>query len=210
MRISDALWAKKPKVPVIGRDIWLPLRSHMSDSAGIARKIWKEWLPPGTKETIASGVLPAEGGGDDLAGQIFVLLAAAHDLGKASPVFQSKGSPITAQLDELIVQNIRDVGLTLKRNQEYNERSASHHSLVSHLILERHGFDESVSVVLGAHHGKPPGSGQLNNISAYSVNCGFDDEQWMRAQDELLNYALELAGLSKADAVGIELRKTAQ
>ena len=215
MRLSDgtgALWAKKPKNPATEGNLWLPLHSHMSDAAWIARKIWENWLPSGTKKVIASGVFLFEQAYDEyLAEKVFVFLAAAHDLGKASPVFQSKGSPYKIQLDEIIRQNILDAGFPLKNNREYSERSGSRHSLVSHLILDRHGFDESVSVVAGAHHGKPPSSGQLKNLrDAYYRNCGFGDKRWEEAQDELLDCALELAGLSKPDAVGIKLKKTAQ
>jgi CRISPR-associated endonuclease/helicase Cas3 len=210
---TSALWAKKPKTPVTGRNLWLPLHSHMSDAAEIARKIWENWLPPGTKKEIASGVSLLERADDEcLAEKVFVFLAAAHDLGKASPVFQSKGLSAKTRLDEILRQNILDAGFPLKNNLEYSERAAARHSLVSHLILERHGFDVSVSVVAGAHHGMPPSSGELENIRthAYDSNCGFDDERWRQAQEELLNYALDLAGLSKSEAGGLKLKKTAQ
>ena len=212
MQLSEAacaLWAKKPKTSVCGENLWLPLHWHMSDAAGTAGHLWDQWLPGGTKKEIAAGVLSPARGGENFARQVFIFLAAAHDLGKASPVFQSKESPMTAQLDEILHKNIRDAGFLLKSNREYNKQL--YHSLISHLILDHHGFDKSIAVTVGAHHGKPPSLEQLNNIlSIYVSDCGFGDEQWEQAQKELLNYALDLAGLKKADAVVINLEKTAQ
>ena len=49
-----SLWAKKPKK---GRDKqWLPLIMHMKDAAEVARLLWRDWLPDGTKRRIVCGL----------------------------------------------------------------------------------------------------------------------------------------------------------
>jgi CRISPR-associated endonuclease/helicase Cas3 len=208
--MARALWAKK-SVTETG-DFWLPLYAHMSDAAETAKHLWNRWLPKGTKKQIASGISLSgiEHSNDDLARQVFIFLAAGHDLGKAAPVFQSKESLITAPLDKLLHQGIRDGGLNLKYYMEYSEREASHHSIVSHAILRRHDFAESVAVVLGAHHGKPPSNAQLNDLNAYDTNCGFNNENWRRVQEELLHHALVHAEMEKSDARSVVLKKPAQ
>ncbi|MDR3331771.1 MAG: hypothetical protein LBT08_04015, partial [Synergistaceae bacterium] len=92
---AHSLWAKKSK----SEDLWLPLYMHMQDAAETARRLWGYWLPDGTKNRIISSIFPTECKNDEFAQQICVFLAAAHDLGKASPVFQSKESGLTISRD---------------------------------------------------------------------------------------------------------------
>ena len=70
-----------------GNLLWLPLIAHMADSAMVARRLWNHWLPNGVRDTISTGIM-GKGKIDPL--QLFVFLAAVHDLGKATPVFQAK------------------------------------------------------------------------------------------------------------------------
>jgi CRISPR-associated endonuclease/helicase Cas3 len=68
-------------------ECWLPLYVHMADSAGVASRLWDSWVPRSTKRIIARAF-----DGDEMLGQsLFVLLAAVHDIGKATPAFQVKG-----------------------------------------------------------------------------------------------------------------------
>ncbi|MDR3254741.1 MAG: CRISPR-associated helicase Cas3', partial [Synergistaceae bacterium] len=203
---AHSLWAKKSK----SEDLWLPLYTHMQDAAETARRLWGYWLPGGTKNRIMSSIIPVERQNDEFARKICVFLAAAHDLGKASPVFQSKKSGLSISLDEILHGSIRDAGLVLEDNRRYSERSATHHSIVSHEILRRYDIDESVAVVLGAHHGKPPSNSQLERLKSYEKNCGFGDESWKNVQAELFCHALAFAGLGKNDIVCLKLKKPAQ
>lgn len=83
---ARSLWGKTDRD---AGEQWLPLYVHMSDSALVAKQIWDEWLPEGTRKIIAD-----EFDGDAvLARKTTMFLAGIHDLGKATPVFQSK--PIT-------------------------------------------------------------------------------------------------------------------
>ena len=107
-------------------------------------------------------------------------------------------------------QSIRDAGLRLDCQAAFSQRTASHHSIASHCILRRCGFHDSVAVVLGAHHGKPPDDGQLTRIRAFAKNIGFDNEIWLSLQEELLDYALALADITKSFAQSVKLKKPAQ
>ena len=99
-----ALWAKKGKPGVM---TWLPLYQHMADSAGVVRYLWNNWLPKGLQHLIESGL-----SAPDEAEQLLVFLAAAHDLGKASPVFQAKPrSYIPDDLDEQLMDALHAAGL---------------------------------------------------------------------------------------------------
>jgi CRISPR-associated endonuclease/helicase Cas3 len=180
------LWAKTPNGG-FGRhsgdydaDLWLPLYVHMTDCAETATRLWETWIPPGTKALIS-------GGGDaEFGGKLFKFLAAAHDLGKATPAFQYK----VASLARNIINN---TDLTIRR---MSDRNKIPHGLAGHGILTRHGFNESLAVVVGGHHGKPPTYGDLRAIRNYAANTGFDAPAWVETQDALLDYACDLSGLT--------------
>ena len=49
---ARALWAKTGGAEE--RNLWSPLYVHMVDSAGVARKLWNEWLPESVKYQIVN------------------------------------------------------------------------------------------------------------------------------------------------------------
>ncbi|MCL5993125.1 MAG: hypothetical protein M1552_02990, partial [Firmicutes bacterium] len=56
---ARSLWAKKSRD---GSLFWLPLVTHMADSAAVAQKLWDHWLSEGAKLAIVSGLFPAYAG----------------------------------------------------------------------------------------------------------------------------------------------------
>ena len=98
-----------------------------------------------------------------------------------------------------------DAGLPLK--DSYHE---VRHEIISHGILRRHGFDKSVAVIIGGHHGKPPDNTQLSNLQCYDDSCGFDSIEWKQAQDLLLSHALEYAKLTHGSMTGLKIKRPAQ
>jgi CRISPR-associated endonuclease/helicase Cas3 len=184
------LWAKTPNERAFARgrndcdaDAWLPLCMHMADCAETAVRLWDTWLPSGVKALIC-------GCGDAVFGKkLFKFLAAAHDLGKATPAFQQKSESLAASLAEygkLSVPHMTD-------------RNKIPHGLAGHAILMRSGFDESLAVVVGGHHGKPPTYGNLRAARSHNANTGFGDPAWIAVQDALLDYACALSGLTKEE-----------
>ena len=196
---SKVLWAKKAN----GNEdkLWLPLIMHMSDAAEIARLVWHHWLPSCTKLRIAHGInILQEGEADDedAALPCFVFLAAGHDLGKAIPAFQ--GNFNSSEFDEQLRKQIVDAGLSIPINIHSRE---ARHFWASQLILEHYEFSPKLAVIIGAHHGQPPSYKQLNDLrTAYQTDLGWEkgQEAWSKLQQELLDYALQLAGVSQQEA----------
>jgi CRISPR-associated endonuclease/helicase Cas3 len=189
---ARSLWAKKSKHSSLS---WLPLVIHMRDSASIARKLWNHWLSEGAKNVISTSIREKE-----RAEQLFVFLAAVHDLGKATPVFQFKIS-MHSELDELIKTRIQKVGLPTKPMSFFSRASKTPHALATQILLENAGCDNNISAIAGAHHGKPPGSTDLinsgMNIFPENFHLGKEGKDaWTGVQRELIEYALELAGFS--------------
>jgi len=206
---TKALWAKKAKGNQDKQ--WLPLVVHISDAAEIARLLWHHWLPSCTKRKIARGLYKSQEGTadfEDAALPCFVFLAAGHDFGKATPAFQGKFSG--TEFDEHLCKQIIDAGLPL--SYDIHPRVARHY-WSSQLIIEKHGFSRKLAVILGGHHGQPPSYAQLDDLrSAYRKDLGWDKEQevWGEVQQELLAYALALAGISEQEAKAWQPDITAQ
>lgn len=206
---ASVLWAKKPKGNQDSQ--WLPLVVHMADAAEIAKLVWHHWLPSCTKRKIASGLNLKQAGADDFedaALPCFVFLAAGHDLGKAIPAFQGKLGSL--EFDEQLRKQLIDAGLPLANNIHSRE---VRHFWASQLILERYGFSRKMAVILGGHHGQPPSYKQMNDLrTAYQTDLGWNQGQelWSELQQELLAYALELAGVSEWEAKSWQPDITAQ
>lgn len=203
---ARSLWGK---LALDGKHCWLPLWMHLADTAEIADLLWMHWLPPHTKELIVQGIVVQEflslAEREMLAGKIVRFLAAAHDCGKASPAFVIKAKKVNFAD---IVDEISGKGLPVEvKNQALAKRFP--HALVGEAILERHGMDRSLADIVGAHHGKPLESKHdLEIAPEYSSITGIKDGAWERVQEELVQYALHLAGLSSIS--GITLTVPAQ
>ncbi|MCL1912950.1 MAG: CRISPR-associated helicase Cas3' [Eubacteriaceae bacterium] len=187
----NALWAKKPKIDE--PDDIVPLQTHLFETADVARMLWDDWLPRVLQE--------------QLDWNLFIFLSYAHDLGKASPVFQTKEDYNTFETDEKILNGLLRAGYVIK---SYQMKKRTPHALVSFGILKRHGFKDSVSVIVGGHHGSPPTKNQIKDLETYKDNCGFDEDSWVQAQDALMEEALREAGLTKETALHKDIARPQQ
>ena len=192
---AGVLWGKKSH----DRDLWLPLHVHMTDSAEIAKRLWEQWVPRTLKAQIRRGISTSSEEAemtDGMARNVFVFLACAHDLGKASPIFQDKQSYSLTETDSQIRNAITAASLPLRDN--YTGREETRHALVSHGILTRNGVDDSVAAIAGGHHGFPPDMAQVQSLSGYAPSCGFDSKEWVSVQDALWLESLFVSELSAA------------
>ncbi len=192
---SKNLWAKK--LTAESMLSWLPLMVHLADSAFIAQKLWSDWFPEGAKSVLEQSVV-----GSGSTEQLFTFLAAAHDIGKATPVFQAKQAwPPGKDLDENLADRLLAAGLPLKPYNEFTHAAKTPHALASQMLLEKAGCSRNVAAIIGAHHGKPQDNNKLGSggIDVYSLNYHLGAEgkgAWEAVQDELIGYACELAGLA--------------
>jgi CRISPR-associated endonuclease/helicase Cas3 len=133
-----ALWGKTSE------DGLHPLLFHMLDAGNVAISLWNLAFPGALKIDLAAAL------GLDLAaaGRLLSFWTALHDLGKASPAFQSKYEPSVAWLTAM--------GLSFPANL-----AARPHGLVTGWSLCRDGFAEglgdeareALGRALSGHHG---------------------------------------------------------
>ncbi|MFT4088104.1 MAG: CRISPR-associated endonuclease Cas3'' [Gordonia sp. (in: high G+C Gram-positive bacteria)] len=187
---AQALWAKSDYED---GGAWLPLYQHIADSADVARTQWREFLPSATKTLIARNF------DDDLelAERTLTWLAAAHDLGKATPAF-------TSQMPTLC-EAVERAGLPVHPFARRN-RSLLPHSQASFLILRRHLVDRHEFTV---KHAARFGAIPLGHHGAFTApnpsfnSCDDDllgrEPEWHAVQEELADFAADIADLTTDD-----------
>ena len=103
-KLYDFFWAKKRESN--GRYYWLPLIQHLEDTKNIAGLLWEHWLGEGQKKLITSSIV-SESQIDNVGKCLIQFLAATHDLGKATPVFQTKkGYANSEDLDVQLLEKL--------------------------------------------------------------------------------------------------------
>ena len=120
--------------------LWLPLWMHAKDTAETMDFLVWQWLPDAAKK--AAGLEEAR------LAAVARFLGAAHDLGKATALFQST-----------ILPEIPEAGERLERIVEipskWKDRSQTPHARASEVLLCELGCPRGLASVAGAHHGKP-------------------------------------------------------
>jgi len=199
-----ALWAKKSDD---GK--WLPLHAHLSDTAEVARILWNTWVPEIIKNKISQGIIADGVCGHQISLQLFVMLSYSHDIGKAAPIFQYNDVYGLPDVNEYIREQIIKAGFPPPKEKYI---CGLRHELITHVILNKHGIDDSVAVIVGGHHGKPPDEGPILDIDegAHNSACGFGIQQWESAQEALLQRAFEVSGLSKDIITTLNITRPAQ
>ncbi|MDR0249453.1 MAG: CRISPR-associated helicase Cas3' [Oscillospiraceae bacterium] len=200
---ASALWAKKSKAG----SLWLPLAAHLKDTAQVAEMLWSEWVPEIVRRTVADSI----GRDDREAKRFFVFLAAIHDIGKATPVFQADRSFKPTDLDEFLYEKLLCAGFEVREKRScYTNYAKTHHSVASQLLAENaqtlklfgSGLNKNAAVILGAHHGKPPDEEYCKLIGgSYKVNLGIAKPAWAQAQGEMMKLALGCGGYASLDEV---------
>ncbi|MBR4225892.1 MAG: hypothetical protein IKR86_03795 [Candidatus Methanomethylophilaceae archaeon] len=78
---SRSLWGK---ISSENSSEWLPLYVHMSDSCRIGMRLWKEWVSESVKKHILENIQDMD------PSNLIGFICSVHDIGKATPAFQTK------------------------------------------------------------------------------------------------------------------------
>ena len=196
-----SLWGKTNRK---NNSFWLQLFVHLSDSAAVAERLWLEWVPSGTKEIIIRDI-----GDPELARKVSMFIAGVHDIGKATPVFQSKPLTHTSGMRGLsLQQKPQQAGLKFPK-RPLTELNRPTHSIAGQRILESYlikaqHWDQAVArsyaCVVGGHHGQPPKLVALRKSDEdvrIGVAKGYED--WVAVQRELIKFIANQCGLTNDD-----------
>ena len=185
------LWAKTDREHPDDADRYHALALHLVDVAAVTHELWRTSWSPYRRRRWSKAL----GVDEDLAGRWLAFVAGAHDLGKASLVFQGQ---LTEQLKRIN-------RITGKAFTQRSYPSPLPHGLITAVMLPgilQHRFDISFStatrlgLVAGAHHGRFANDGMV--LAAWPGE-GNDDQLgvgiWDTWRTELADYLARAVGL---------------
>ena len=170
---------------------WLPLWMHARDTAGIMKYLWKHWLPVAVRREICGGSEEALQENEALFQRVCVFLGMAHDIGKATAVFQAR---ILEMLPE-VRERLAEEGLEIPSDAESKRIFNTPHALAGQVILRDLHVEEGICEIVGAHHGRPAECSELRNVSKDKL-CWDSFEYWETIWSEFLSYAVRMSGLN--------------
>ncbi|MFJ6965352.1 MAG: CRISPR-associated helicase Cas3' [Ligilactobacillus ruminis] len=194
-RMAYSLWAKKNVQD--GQPMWLPLIVHLMDTKNVIGWLYNHWIDDGQREVMRENFDSEE----ELL-KFVRFLGAVHDIGKATPAFQTKKSYIRDdELDEYLVRRLVESGLDGLDSVELGNRRESPHNLAGEALLYNWRVSEEICAIIGGHHGKPFNFLDVRNqIEDYTSNYFQDDndrnlrEKWSDIQKFILDEALNASG----------------
>lgn len=199
---NPAFWAKKQDRE--GEFAWLSLAQHLEDTRQITRLLWTHWLSEGQRQNIISSLSePDEETAVSLAG----LLGAVHDIGKATPAFQSKpGFTNSPDLDALLIEKLEREGFAGLRHANITNPEKTPHALAGQALLTEYGVGEDIASIVGAHHGRPADDDMsINSPRSYPRNYYQKDcinhplyQRWKTEQRAIFDRAMEISGFEGA------------
>lgn len=199
-KLYDYFWAKKRESN--GRYYWLPLIQHLEDTKNIAGLLWEHWLGEGQRKLITSSLV-SESQIDNVGKCLIQFLAATHDLGKATPVFQTKkGYANSEDLDIQLLEKLERIGFEKVSSLQLTHPAKSHHSVAGQYLLSTYGVHEDLATIVGGHHGKPIDTVDDYKNQKFYESSYFQTEirsnpiynKWHLSQSELFQWALKNSG----------------
>lgn len=125
------LWAKKSEKD--GSFRRLPLYLHSLDTMNIMGQLWNHWLCEGQRWYITKGIGYHD---SDVAQSVTMFVAYIHDIGKATPGFQTqKRGNYFSDLDLKILEKLESVGFKDIKNLKLSSHRLSHDTITGEYIL---------------------------------------------------------------------------
>ena len=183
---GDEAWWLWAKSDAGGRPHSLP--GHLLDSGAVAELIWSDFLSSSVRATLDE---ISNGRGRDL----LVLLAAWHDLGKATPAFQAQCPWLIGDAEERGLKHPPLTGLATERLRHGNSGS-----LIAERVLTvsgAEGFGWLLPIIAGHHGSFLFWAREKYRTDRRQVGPCDSAKRWVQVQEGL--------SLSTAEAFGIDI-----
>lgn len=192
---SKSIWAKSVYKGDPNDRRYLQLWQHLRDTAAVARRIWDEFLPDSARDRLISDL-----GGESQAVGLIMFLAMIHDVGKASPAFET-------QCDWLR-DRVREQGLKIdSRFFEGHgpERSMYRHELVGYDALHRwfaeNGYStregmlaDGIASIVAGHHGTCITDEKKRLLGKLEAPLYVGDADWADVRRNIIDWAADETG----------------
>jgi CRISPR-associated endonuclease/helicase Cas3 len=155
---------------------FLPLDAHLRDAGAVASRLWDRALTPRQR-----GWYAARLGGDEASVRAWVsFLAAAHDVGKASPPFQMQVPELAARLlDPVLAKD----GGTAEKLRHDAVSGAILVDWLGHRGMRRHDAERIVATISG-HHAVPRPSNEVRRASRRVLR---EAKTWIPLQQQIVD-----------------------
>ena len=205
----NLLWAKKDENN--GRYLWLPLTVHLEDTMNVYKWLFANWLSESQRELCIQGLIGCGNREDvtiDLACNLAAFLGGIHDIGKATPAFQTKkGFNNSPTLDDELLCKLERAGFSGISSIVLSDPNCSHHSVAGEFLLKKYGVKDDIGSIVGGHHGKPIDDPLvLYDQDAYTENYFQSDDsnsliynRWSNAQKYIFDWSLRESGFTSAE-----------
>lgn len=208
---ETSLWAKKRVAD--GEMLWLPLVVHLNDCEQTINWLFDHWLDPGQQRILTESISVKN------IQKLIKFLGFFHDIGKATPAFQTKKSfDNSASLDEELIERLNRNGFFELRMSELSSPQKSPHALAGEAILEgEFKVPESVGAIIGGHHGIPTKNSPKSQLKNYTRNYDQveghvqdpaiekrhqeEKQAWQNTRQRLFDYGMELAGYTDVSEI---------
>jgi CRISPR-associated endonuclease/helicase Cas3 len=213
LKAVDSLWAKKGEKDA--ELTWLPLIVHLQDTMNVSDFLWNHWLSSGQRDGI---IAQMQNGNEDLAERLVVFLGGIHDIGKATPAFQTqRGFSHSEDLDAELMDKLEKAGFSGISDFDVRFSRFTHHSLAGEVIVQKMGVNEGIASIVGAHHGKPVDSESIcrDQVDARFVNYYQTDKVssvwrlWQDVQEYIFDWSLSQSELYQKESLP-EISRPAQ
>ena len=190
MKKSSRLAAKA------GNDNWLSLYQHLTDTAGVMKQLFSEFVTP--------SMVNASGLSLEKIKNIAVFTAAVHDIGKATAAFQQKMCDALPWLKN----EIADIGFDVARGDltQYSPHALAGASILNYIF----GINESICEIVAAHHGKPRDEARETKFSYqmthYTGNyySASSEDSYKGVWTEILEEAKTKADISEITDISVQ------
>lgn len=178
------LWAKKSDD---SSDLY-PLLFHMLDTTAVCEELWEKCLQKSAQQFMAKELVMSP----ESARQWVSFLAGSHDIGKASPGFQSKS--------DIAKQELKKIGFDFKDVNDIPHGTISA-GVLPELLQGKFSSQlaKKLAVVLGGHHGIFPNSEELKRCRSCLGN-----REWQNVRQVFYDNLGELCGIKDLPATSGE------
>lgn len=185
LKMSDNFLLMTAKTSREQESLWLPLTWHLMDTAEVIKILLNEWLPTAVCDEMGMNRTECR--------KIACFLGLAHDLGKATPVFQKN---ILERRPEQKAA-LESAGYAMPISLDDKKIKHAHAGAV---LLRNAGCSESIAEIIGAHHGRPESWDECEEseeeLLVYTKQYGQRGSVWSELQDELIGWLCEKAEYS--------------
>lgn len=175
---------------------WLPFKIHSLDTMGIMGMLYDNWISTSVRNYLSNNInISNDSELNDIKSRNFCcLIALLHDIGKITPIFQSKiAKNIKGHTDKLLDYNI---------NSSFENIHQSPHNIAGQVILQSFGFSKEFASIVGSHHGRTTnifGDEMQRHPKSYFGDNSLQKDIWKTMWSNWIDFSLKTTNFNSIE-----------